>query len=466
MSTAALAGKIRRAAVGASGQVGRRRLAALGDGYRTTAAWLSRRAVPILASLALLASGMAYSLVWAPVVRHHPYWVTPGPIWDTYRSTEELIWGNFGGIYALHPALVTFPGILFVLAPCVWLSRALGLHGAFPFSVAYPGSWLLVGPYSILVASSALFAVDRMMREAGVQRERRVAASVITAAVLFPVVVLWGHPEDALAVALVAWALSASLGGRGVAAAWLAGLAIAVQPLVLLVVALVVLRELPRRWPGMLTRMALPAVALLVVPLAAHFHRTWQSISAQPNYPAIDHPTPLLALASRLAPERFAGAVRLVATGHGIRELPAHLASQPVVAAGPLRSAALACALCVALAAWRWRGEWLDDPASLVWLGALAFGLRIVFEPVMDPFYVWPALSFVVLAAGLRGSWVRLGAVGVLAVLVSVISEWRASPWAYWVPIVALLALALAAVAPRGVPSSERVGRQAPRAPA
>ena len=457
MSTAALAGQTRPgAAVGASG----RRPAA----WRV---WIGARGAPILASVALVASGMAYSLGWGPLVRHHSYWVTPGPIWDTYRSTEELIWGNFGGIYAVHPALVTFPGILLFLAPCVWLCQHLGLHGAFPFAVAHPGSWLLVGPWSMLVASSALFALDRLMREANAALGHRIALGGFAAVVLFPVVVLWGHPEDALAVALLAWALGASLAGRSTAAGWLAGLAIAVQPLVLLVVALVVLREHYQRWPGMLTRMALPSAALLAVPLVAHFHGTWQSISAQPNYPAIDHPTPLLAFATRLAPERFPGAVRLVASGHGVKEVAVHVASQPVVAAGPLRSVALLCALAVALAVWRWRREWLDDMSVLAWLGAVGFSLRIVFEPVMDPFYVWPALAFALLAAALAGGWIRFGAVAAVAVVVSVVAEWHLSPWGYWVPIVALLILALALSAPRrGLSSRGGRDRQVQRAPA
>jgi hypothetical protein len=408
---------------------------------RHSSMWARRRVPPLVGMLALLLFGVAYSLAWGPLVRHHSYWVTPGPVWDTYRSTEELLWGNYGGIYALHPALVTFPGILFVLAPCVWLCHHLGLHGAFPFAVAHPSAWMIVGPYSMLVASSALFALDRQMREVNAALWRRLALSGTGAVALFPVVVLWGHPEDALAVALLTWALSASLRGRSVAAGWLAGLAIAVQPLVLLVLAVVVLRYHRRQWPGLLARMALPSVALLAVPLATHFRGTWHSISAQPNYPAVDHPTPLLAFATRLAPERFEGAVRLVASGHGVKEVAFHMAAQPVVAAGPLRSVSLLCALVVAVVVWRWRRWWLDDPSAVAWLGAVGFSLRVVFEPVMDPFYVWPALAFMLLATILAGGLARIGSVAAVTVLVSVVAELRLSPWAYWAPIVALLLL-------------------------
>ena len=36
---------------------------------------LRRRAWPLGVTVAFVVTGMAYSLFWAPVVRHHPYWM-------------------------------------------------------------------------------------------------------------------------------------------------------------------------------------------------------------------------------------------------------------------------------------------------------------------------------------------------------------------------------------------------------
>src|SRR5580658_8866105 len=118
---------------------------------------LRRRAWPLAVTIAFVVTGMAYSLFWAPVVRHHPYWVTPGDLWATYRAAHWVGWGDLGGIYGAGTALVTFPGILLVLAPVAMLTGALGMSESFPKFLAHPTSWLVLGPYEMLLSAIALF---------------------------------------------------------------------------------------------------------------------------------------------------------------------------------------------------------------------------------------------------------------------------------------------------------------------
>lgn len=102
-----------------------------------------KRKWPLAIAVIVAVTGMAYSLLWPPVVRHdvvrysshplfhtalsryleriHPvahywYWVTPGDIWGTLRASQTIGWGYLGGHifsarcvpaatrHAVHPA--------------------------------------------------------------------------------------------------------------------------------------------------------------------------------------------------------------------------------------------------------------------------------------------------------------------------------------------------------------------------
>src|SRR5271165_2576304 len=87
---------------------------------------LRRRAWPLAMTFALVVTGMTYSLFWAPVVRHRSYWIMSFDLWSTFRGAHFVGWGDLGGVYGAGTALVTFPGILIVLAPLAMLTGALG----------------------------------------------------------------------------------------------------------------------------------------------------------------------------------------------------------------------------------------------------------------------------------------------------------------------------------------------------
>ena len=79
---------------------------------------------------------------------------------------------------------------------------------------------------------------------------------------------------------------------------------------------------------------------------------------------------------------------------------------------------------------------------ELLWWAAVALALRCVFEPVMVSYYMWPALAVALIAAS--PSWPRLIATSAAAVALTYASQlpWR-SPWTYWAPMIAGLALTL-----------------------
>jgi hypothetical protein len=162
-------------------------------------------------------TGMAYSLFWAPVVRHHPYWIDPGDLWATYRERPLTSgWGDLGGVYGAGTGLVTFPGILLALAPVAMLTGALGMTESFPKFLPTRRRGWYSGPTRCSSAPSLLFACDALAQRLGVGRGDGIVLCLAEAAVLWNVSVWWGHPEDAVAVgfASMPWCSHSTVGGR------------------------------------------------------------------------------------------------------------------------------------------------------------------------------------------------------------------------------------------------------------
>src|SRR5579859_1681277 len=339
-------------------------------------------------------------------------------------AAPRLLHRQLSGLYTSPTQLVSLPGAAVILVPAVALIDVIGLHLTVPHAHgAYPSVWLLAGPYEVAVSAVALFAADAIAERLGATRPKRFILAAASATALWSVTIRWGHPEDAVAVGLLLYAILALAGSRTSRSAWLAGAAVAVQPLVLLAFPLLAAVVGPRRLAGYVARAAAPAAVLLAAAAAANWPATIHAVTSQPNSPAIDHPTPWIYLAPHLA------------------------AGQ--VAAGPARIlsivAACGCALVVAR---RWRAArppapWDHDTlAGLLWWVALTLALRSAFEPVMVAYYLWPPLA-AALAASAR-DWRRLLPVGVVAAVLTFFSQvqWH-DPWAWWTPMVAGLALAL-----------------------
>ncbi len=374
-------------------------------------------------SIVTIVTGMAYSLWWPAVVRHTPkYWTVPGDIWTTVRAARWVDQGLLSYMYSniFHP--VTLPGIELLLAPVVAIGSLFHLSASVPhYPLARPSEWLLVGPVALAFSAVALFGFDSLARALGVPAARRRVLAVAEAAALWPTIALWGHPEDVVALGLCAFALSRVLQGRYVSAAWVLGGALAMQLYVLGAVPVFVgLLGLRRSLPFVLRASVLPLV-LFVAMVIPDPHATLHILLDQPNFPTVDHPTPWVLLAPSLG--------------------------QGVVAAGPGRVVGLA--LCCALGgvAWFWRHE----PERAVWLLGAALGLRCLFESVLDPYYVGPAIGFFLLALAGR-IWLR-GVLGAAAAAgLTDLVYFRPGMWWYWSEMTAVMVVLAALAWPARVP--------------
>lgn len=388
-----------------------------------TPPWPVRRLFPLLATIIMTAAGMA-GTIWGPRYYGKTAWALPDDLWGTLIAAQRLLHLQLSGLYTSPTQLVSLPGAAVILVPAVAVIDMIGLPLTVPHAHgAYPSVWWLAGPYEVAVSAVALFAADAIAERLGATRPKRFILAAASATALWSVTIRWGHPEDAVAVGLLLYAILALAGSRTSRSAWLAGAAVAVQPLVLLAFPLLAAVVEPRRLAGYVARAAAPGAALLAIAAAANWTATVRAVTSQPNYPAIDHPTPWV----YLAPHMAAGQV----------------------AAGPGRILAVVAACgCALVVAHRWRaqrisGAWSQQALQeLLWWTAVTLALRSAFEPVMVSYYLWPPLAVAVIAAAAH--WSRLLATGCVVVALTFFSQaqWR-NPWGWWTPMVAGLALAL-----------------------
>ena len=275
---------------------------------------MRRRAFPLIASVGLIVVGM-YTTTWGPAMLGRTEWALPYDLWGTLIATTRLAHGNIGGIYAPPTGLISLPGAAVILVPCAALISALGLSLDIPGPHnLHPGVWLVAGPYQIALCCVTLFAADALARRLGAEFWKRGLLAVASASILWSVSARWGHPEDAVAVGLLLYAILAQSQARPGLAGWLTGAAVCVQPLVLLALP-VMLAVLPwRRMVPFLVRAALPSVLLLGAVALANWHDTYRSVTSQPNSPVINHPTAWTSLAPQMAGQNVAAGPFRLAT--------------------------------------------------------------------------------------------------------------------------------------------------------
>src|SRR5580700_10818748 len=356
--------------------------------------WPVRRAFPLLATLGLILIGMG-GTIWGPVYYHETAWAVPDDLWATLVAAQRLLHLDLAGLYTAPTNLVSFPGAAVILVPVAAVMDLAGIPIQAGRQGVHPAGWLVAGPLETILSALVLFAADALAQRMGVNRLKRFVLAAASATALWNVSIRWGHPEDAVAIGLLLYAVLALSNAKPNRAAWLAGFAVAVQPLALLAFPLLAIAAVgPKRLPGFVTRAVIPATAMLAAAAAANWTATIHAVTNQPNYPNVDHPTPWIYV-TWLAPHMSDGSV----------------------AAGPARALAILVACgCAALTWRRWQsarlaarlaGAWRpDDLAALLWWIAVTLALRTVFEAVMVSYYVWPPLAAALVAAS--RDWIRL----------------------------------------------------------
>jgi len=389
---------------------------------------LVRRAFPAISVAGMIVIGITLTMVWPPVVGKIG-WALPHDLWGTLVAASRVLHGQLSGLYTQPTGLITLPGGALILVPIVAVIDAAGLSLHVPGPDARPVVWLLAGPYMAAISGIAVFAADAIAEHLAVPRFKRAVLAVAGAVLLWNVTIRWGHPEDAVAVGLLMYSMLDLARGRTGRSAWLFGFAVATQPLVLLALPVALAVMNPRRAAGYVAAAATPGVVLLGIAAIANWHATYAAVTSQPNWPTINHPTLWLPLATPMHGGAVAaGPSRVVAI---------------VVACGCAVAAGIACRSARDAPTWD-----SDTLLRMLWWIAITLALRSVFEPVMVAYYAWPVFAVAVITA--TTTWPRLLATSVATGTLTFASQvpWR-SPWTWWVPMVAGLAITLMLAFPR-----------------
>src|ERR1700748_749399 len=202
-------------------------------------------------------------------------WALPDDLWGTLIAAQRLAHLNLAGLYTYPTQLVSLPGAAIILIPAIAVIDPAGLQLTVPHAHgAYPSVWLFAGPYQVAISAVVLFAADAIAERLGATRPKRFWLAAASATALWSVTVRWGHPEDAVAIGLLLYAILALADAKAAKSAWLAGAAVAVQPLVLLAFPLLAAVIEPRRLPGYVAPAAAPGALLLAAAATANWNAT------------------------------------------------------------------------------------------------------------------------------------------------------------------------------------------------
>ena len=386
------------------------------------AAWLENRTPPVVATVAMLVGVLAFSLMGHAVLHSgQDGLLSPGDLWSLASSSSAVLHGDFANIYMRHGALTSPPAFEIALMPVMGLGELVGLSPHLRATGEPLSLWLVLGPAAVLLASTALFAVDAVARAWSFSEQRRLALALVGGLGVANVTAYWGHPEDCMAVAFVLWA-ALSMERRGSAgasrAALLLGIGIALQPLALLAVAPILARLTWRRAGRLVGWLAVPSLVVLAAPLIAETHRTLFVLVRQPFPPAYVSLTPLTSLASHLSPGVDGG--------------------------GPTRLVAILLASALAIVVCHRR----HDLPTVLTMVAVAFFLRVLLETELNWYYLWPVPALCLLLA-LRRSPFRFALCSLALVASAVLGNHRVHDIALWWPaLMATVVVMLLCAAP------------------
>lgn len=381
-----------------------------------------------------------------------------GPGWWLFGDLYYIVWAAWttnqhGGLTHVYEGWgqveIAFPGFIYILAALnlllshvglgIWLSTASG-HGTIESATISGPAWWVIAPFCTLLGCSAVVPVDALARRQGVSGAQRIVLCVATAGALGWLSVMFGHPDDGLAFACLLGATVMALDRRWKGAAWLLGVGLAVQPLILLAVPVLIVMAGYRQSLRLAPRVLLFPAVTIAIPAYGTPRVVWYRLSKQPNFtiPPTNHATPWMSLSQHInAHAVSAGPIRLV-----LIALVTFLAVFVLYRAGLVPSL---------------RTLGVDQGSKLAlpyiaWVIGIDFDLRGATEPVLIPYYLVPGFVAGFLACAMRSDRTTrpLVAIGVAGVTAWVSELHSIGEYPYLILVVIGLAALAALSAPQG----------------
>ena len=331
-------------------------------------------------ALVFLAVSYVVSFYLPLYLWHKNSWLYPVDLYATLRDAHMILWGGYSVIYSIGSGLIAPPLGALSLTPLAFLIDVFKLFEPFPFSMPFPSAWPVSLAYLGLYQAAWAYSVITFYEKyCGIGKGAYVFSFIVSlcgAYLLFP----WGHPEDIVALLLCVSIFILIDDGKIVKASYLTGLALGFQPFALLFLIPLWIIKAPNISSLLRSsmRIAIIPVTLYVPILIADSKSTLQVLLHQPNFPKVDH----LTIVGRLAQ-----------------------ISSGAVPAGPFRGVMIALAVVVGVWGRRYFAKRTPDWRAVFFVCVFSLSLRIIFEPVMVPYYV---VAFGVLGMFLAPSQLRL----------------------------------------------------------
>jgi hypothetical protein len=392
---------------------------------RKLSSWIDVRAVPLMVTMVLVVAGAVYSFVWMALA--HGGWLSYSDLGNSTGLAYAIGHGHFASVYAPSSQLDSPPGFEILLAPVMLLAHAVGFGTSLTAGAHAKTLTVVLTGVATALGCALLFALDAVARDWDYSEAKRLALAACAGLGVVSAAAFWGHPEDAIALALVLWAALAveRRGNEGWRqAGWLLGLAVACQPLALLAVAPVVARAGWRDLRVAAWRLALPSLVVLMPELLATPRRALHAVVEQPFFPPAESGTPFSHLARSL--------------GHGL------------YSGGTLRLLVTVTAVTLGFLACRRR----YDLPFVLFVMAAAFTLRVVFESELLGFYFLPVVALCLLLS-LRRGWSRFEAAAVLSVVSLALGNRRQHEIVLWWPGIMAATIALLVLAYASLPAHD-----------
>jgi hypothetical protein len=212
-------------------------------------------------------------LLWG----HHAAWDVPGDIWEVYTSAIYVVHGGYAFLYDPGTGYASLPLPAIIVAPFEWVGERLHLVAGVPSYLRRPSMWLVLAPVVALGCTPVIWAARSLAWELGV-RQRLWLVQLNALLVVSLPCALFGHFEDALAVAGIFMAWRAAERSKWVATAIWCAVAIASKEWAVLAVP-IMLCQAPRGQRVRLGAVAVGIPLLLVAPcLVRDFNSTVNAI--------------------------------------------------------------------------------------------------------------------------------------------------------------------------------------------
>lgn len=185
---------------------------------RDTNRWRANLAWGVAFVVGYLCWSFRLPLLWG----HNAPWDVPGDIWEVYSSAIYVAHGGYAYLYDPGTGYASLPLAAIIVAPFEWVGERLHLVAGVPWHLRRPSMWLVLAPVVAIGCTPVIWAARSLAWELGV-RQRLWLVQLNALVVVSVPCAVFGHFEDALAVAGIFMAWRAAARNKWVAMAiWLA----------------------------------------------------------------------------------------------------------------------------------------------------------------------------------------------------------------------------------------------------